>query len=182
MSPEPSQQIPVLEDDGFTLTECSAILRYLAAKSDSPAYPKDLKQRARVDEAIDWLNTGFSRDYQYSFIYPQILDNHKRRSSEVNQATVAWGQEKARKWMGILDNEWLGQGKPYFCGDSITIADYFATGGLLVGELIGLDFGEYPNVARWLQNMKTLPDWRMVDYAANGLVEAFSGPDYVRLD
>ena len=52
-----SKQIPVLEDDGFFLTECSAILKYLADKVNSPAYPKDLKKRARVNEAMDWVNT-----------------------------------------------------------------------------------------------------------------------------
>ena len=175
----PSRQIPVLEDDGFILTECASILRYLASKFDSPAYPKDLRQRARVDEAMDWMNTGFSRDFQYNFIYPQILDNHKRPSSEVHQGTVMWGQEQSRKWMQVLENKWLAT--PYFCGDRITIADYFATGGLLVGELIELDLGQYPNVARWLQGMKNLPGWSKVDYAANGLVDAMRGPDYVGL-
>ena len=40
--------MPVLVDDGFRLTESSAILKYLADRCDSPAYPKDLKERARV--------------------------------------------------------------------------------------------------------------------------------------
>ena len=48
----PNKQIPVLEDDGFWLTECAAILRYLANKTDSPTYPKDLRHRAKVDELI----------------------------------------------------------------------------------------------------------------------------------
>src|SRR5262245_38254536 len=39
----PNQAVPVLEHDGFVLTESSAILKYLADLTDSPAYPKDLK-------------------------------------------------------------------------------------------------------------------------------------------
>ena len=54
----PSKQVPVLEDDGFLLSECSAILKYIAEKNDSPTYPKDLKQRARVNEVMDWFNTN----------------------------------------------------------------------------------------------------------------------------
>src|ERR1700688_3115219 len=46
----PSKLIPVLEDGDFRMTECSAILKYLAEKIGSPAYPKDLQQRARVNE------------------------------------------------------------------------------------------------------------------------------------
>ena len=50
----PNHLVPVLEDDGFRLTESSAILKYLADKIGSPAYPKDLRQRARVNERMDW--------------------------------------------------------------------------------------------------------------------------------
>src|SRR5262245_54816221 len=35
----PSHQVPVLEDGDFRLTESSAILKYLADKVRSPAYP-----------------------------------------------------------------------------------------------------------------------------------------------
>ena len=53
----PNHLVPVLEDGDFRLTESSAILKYLADKIDSPAYPKDLRQRARVNERMDWINT-----------------------------------------------------------------------------------------------------------------------------
>lgn len=175
----PSKQIPVLEDESFRLTECSAILKYLADTAESAAYPKDLRKRARVNEAMDWFNTGFVRDWSYQFIYPQILPNQKRPSDAANQSAVEWGRDKAREWMEILNSEWLGQGKPYLCGDEITIADYFATGPILVGELVGIKLDPYSNVSRWLAEMKTLPGWESVDYEANGLVEAMRGPNYV---
>ena len=54
----PNNAVPVLEDGAFRLTECSAILKYLADVVDSPTYPKPLQARARVNSAMDWVNTG----------------------------------------------------------------------------------------------------------------------------
>ena len=177
-----SKQIPVLDDDGFLLTECSAILKYLADKSNSPAYPKDLRKRARVNEAMDWLNTGFYREYGYHLIYPQILPNHKRQTEEVNRATVEWGREHSRFWLDVLDRHWLGAGNRYLCGDEITIADYFAAGPLVVGELIGIKFDKYPNLARWVERMKALPSWNTVHAPFNEFKKALSGMQFVTLD
>src|SRR5262245_57949621 len=53
----PTSLVPFIDDDGFVLTESSAILKYLAEKHGSPAYPSgDLKKRARINEVMDWFN------------------------------------------------------------------------------------------------------------------------------
>ena len=54
----PNHMVPVLEDGDFRLTESSAILKYLADAFNSPLYPKDLKQRARVNERMDWVRAA----------------------------------------------------------------------------------------------------------------------------
>src|SRR5499427_1246599 len=88
-----SRQVPVLEDGDFRLTESSAILKYLADKIGSPTYPKDLRQRARVNERMDWINTQVCRDFAYGFVYPQIFPGHKRPTDEVQAATLNWAKE-----------------------------------------------------------------------------------------
>ena len=92
----PSKLVPVLEDGDFRLTESSAILKYLADMVDSPAYPKDLRKRARVNEMMDWLNTGFYRDFGYGLVYPQIFPHHKRRSDEAQASSDRVGQGQGR--------------------------------------------------------------------------------------
>src|SRR5678809_1430451 len=64
----PNRMVPMLEDGDFRLTESSAILKYLADKVNSPAYPKDLKKRARINERMDWINTNFYREYAYHLV------------------------------------------------------------------------------------------------------------------
>lgn len=167
----PNRLVPVLDDGDFRLTESSAILKYLADKIDSPAYPKDLRKRAKVNEMMDWFNTNFYRDYAYGCVYPQILPNHKREDDAVQKATIAWGQERAKGWMQILNDHWIGPNQQYLCGDEITIADYFGVCLLTLGEIIRIDFSPYPNVERWLSNMKTLPSWPKINEALYGFKE-----------
>ena len=155
----PNHLVPVLEDGDFRLTESSAILKYLADKTGSPAYPRELKQRARVNEVMDWVNTQLNRDYCYGFVYPQIFSFHRRRSDEAQQAQLEWGRERSLSWLKVLDSHILGSGKPYLCGGTITLADYYAAAFVQVGELTGSDYAAYPNLTAWLQRMKSLRNW-----------------------
>ena len=171
----PNHLVPVLEDGDFRLTESSAILKYLADKIDSPLYPKDLQRRARVNERMDWINTQLNRDFCYGFVYPQVLPFHKRRSDEAQQATLQWGQERAKAWLKVLDDDILGSDNAYLCGSTITIADYFGASFVALGELTGGDFAAYPNVARWLARMKALPSWKEVNAAVDGWGASLKG-------
>ena len=47
------------------------------------------------------------------------------------------------------------------------------------GELIGCDLAEYPNIRRWLGNMKKLKSWSQVNEAFNGFVAANKGKGFV---
>jgi len=158
----PSQQVPVLEDGDFRLTECSAILKYLADKVQSPAYPTELQPRARVNERMDWLNTGLARDLLYGFCYPQSLPHLKRPDDAAQASTIAWAAQNARRWLGILDEQLIGPRNTYLCGDQITLADYLGAGMLSHGEVEHLDYAHWRNITRWLGAMKSRPNWAQV--------------------
>ncbi|MCZ6523866.1 MAG: glutathione S-transferase family protein [Alphaproteobacteria bacterium] len=172
VSINPNRLVPVLDDGDFRLTESSAILKYLADKTDSPAYPKDLQARARVNERMDWFNTNFYRDYAYGFAYPQIFPHHKRPTDEVQAATIAWAKERVMGTLQVLNDHLIGPDQAYLCGDQITIADYFGASLLTLGEIIRCDFSAYPNIERWLGNMKALPCWPEVNEALYGFAES----------
>lgn len=176
----PNRLVPVLEDGDLRLTESSAILKYLADKIDSPTYPKDLKQRARVNERMDWFNTNFYRDYAYNLIYPQIFPHHKRQTDDIQAGTLAWGKERTQTWLSILNDHIIGPNQ-YVCGNEITIADYFGISLLTLGEIVGCDFAAYPNVARWVANMKKLKSWEPVNAALYSFRDAVSGQTFERV-
>jgi glutathione S-transferase len=164
----PNGLVPLLEDGDFRLTESSAILKYLADKVASPAYPQGLRERARINETMDWINSNLYRDFGYGIAYPQLFPHHKRPTDAVQSGTIAWAQEKTRGWMRTLDQHMIGSNKSYLCGDEPTIADYFGAPILTLGELLRSDYGAYPNLRRWLGQMKALPSWGKVNEAFDG--------------
>ena len=168
----PNGLVPALVDGDFTLTESSAILKYLADKFDLPTYPKDLKTRAKVNELMDWFNTGFYRDYAYGVVYPQIFPHHKRESDEVQKATIAWGKARTERWLKVLNDHWLGHGNKYLTGDTLTIADLFGAGLVTCGHPIRSEFKAYPNVEAWLKRIEALPNWGKINAALDGFREA----------
>jgi len=177
----PNHLIPMLEDGDFRLTESAAILRYLAEKTGSPAYPKDIRQRARVNELMDWFNSNFYRDWGYGLIYPQIFPHLKRSDAKVHDATVDWGKERSKTWLQLLNDHWLGPNRQYLCGEEVTIADYFAVALTTAGELIACDFKAYPNIARWLANMKQRPGYPKTYEVFLGFADSLKGQQFQRI-
>lgn len=177
----PNRLVPLLEDGDFRLSESASILRYLADLIDSPTYPKDLKARARVNEALDWFNANFYRDWGYGLIYPQILGHHKRGDEATQAGTLAWAKQKSEGWLSILNNHFLGAGNPYLCGDTLTIADYFGLAITTAGELVDCDFAAYPNVVAWLARLKVRPSYAEVYAAFIGFAASLKGKNFVAI-
>jgi len=159
----PCQAVPLLEDGDFRLSESSAILKYLADKIESPAYPRELKLRARVNERMDWFNTSLSRELAYGFVYPQVIPTHKRQDDHAQQQTIAWARQNVHRWLKVLNDSWLGADNRYVCGDEITIADYLGIAFITVGEVAHVDYSRWPNVVRWIARMKDRPTWEKVN-------------------
>jgi glutathione S-transferase len=177
----PNCLVPTLEDGDFVLTESSAILKYLAEKYDHPAYPHDLRQRARVNELMDWFNTGFYREYGYHLIYPQLFPHHKRRSDEAHSGTIDWGKQKATAALRILNDHYLAGPGPYLLGKDPTIADYFGSAIVTLGECIGIDLGPYPKVVAWIAAMKGRPSWQEINTMFDGFAASLRGQPFETL-
>lgn len=155
----PNQAVPVLDHDGFRLTECSAILKYLAEISRAPAYPTAVQARARVNQMMDWFLSGFSQDYCYGVVYAQVLPEY-RRAEPVHGAELARFHARAARRLAVLD-QWIG-GRAFLCGETITLADYLGGAFVSLGELIEFDLSPYPNVSRWLGGLQRRPSWDAV--------------------
>ena len=144
----PNGAVPVLEDGDFRLCESSAILKYLADRLGSPAYPAELKARARVNEAMDWFNTSYSFSMNYLHVYPQMLPEHMWQDPAIQAQVTARGLAWGRDRLDVLDRHMLQDA--FVCGPELTVADYL--GGVYVGlsEAIAFDLSPWPRVAAWM--------------------------------
>ena len=162
----PSHAVPVIEHDDFILTEAPAILRYLAGLTNSPAYPQGLRERARVDEMMNWFATGFSEDYVQGYCYAHVLPKYVPVNGDL-PAHLGRVRPRCEERFAVLD-AWL-EGRPYLTGQMRTIADYYGACQVVVGDLVDFNYSSHRNVSRWVASMKTRRAWDEIHAAFYGL-------------
>ena len=177
----PNCLVPMIEDGDFRLTECSTIIKYLVDQAGGGSYPKEARARAKINEMMDWFNTNLYRDFAYGLVYPQAFPSHKRRSDEAQAATVEWGKEKSKVWLKVLDENLIGPKKAYLMGDAITVADYLGAEMVGLGDLIRCNYSAYPNVERWMRNMKALKSWPKVNEVFYGFAGSLKDAKFVAI-
>jgi glutathione S-transferase len=164
--------VPCLVEGTFVLTESSAILKYLADLAESPAYPRDLRERAKVNAAMDWFMTNFhtalGSNLAYPLLYPAEVPHGPRTLAEV----TAKGAEATRRSLDVLDGRMIGSDRNYVAGPELTIADYVGGSMLVLAEAIDLALTPWPNVRRWIGGLRARPSWDPTFAAVNGLLSA----------
>ena len=112
----PNGQVPALVDEDLTLTESNAILRYVCVKHSLTGwYPAAARERAQVDQWLDWNQCQLS---------PAVVDvvlNEVFLGEAGDVAAAARGRERLPKLAAILEAR-LGE-TAYMVGERPTIAD-----------------------------------------------------------
>ena len=78
----------------------------------------------------------------------------------------------------------IGQKNAYLLGDEVTIADYFGACIKVpsISDIVRCDLSAWPNVQRWLKNMKALKSWDKVNQDFNNkFVAAYKGAPFAIL-
>jgi glutathione S-transferase len=110
----PNGLVPTLEEDGFTLWESNAILRYLAVVAPALALPADPHMRAHVEQWVDWQATSFTPAMRDAFW--QLF-----RAAEPDRALIADSLRKSEAMAAILDAHLAD--RTYMVGERFGIAD-----------------------------------------------------------
>ncbi len=153
LAKNPGGTIPTLEepDTGFVLGESHAILCYLANKHGwEDVYPSAPQRRAKVDWYLHYHHRNV-REASIGLIAPKI-----RKDLNIPEATQQAAQSIFTRALRALDTAWLAQSR-YLAGAHPTLADFAAyveIGQLQPGFTNVFDFEPFPNVRRWLAEMK----------------------------
>ena len=145
----PAGKIPVIDDDGFVLFESAAIIRYLADKYNADLYPKPLKERAIVDQWIDFSG------HHVGLAASKVLYNRvfaPRRNLPVDEMSLKEGLEWLVRFLPVVDAQ-LGKNK-YLTSNKLTIADINLLAILDPAEVAGINLLPYKNIVAWRNDLK----------------------------
>lgn len=144
----PNGKIPILElDDGTVLAESNAILNYLA--NGTSFLPSDNYLRALV---LQWQ---FFEQYSHEpYIavarFIQFYLNLPEDRLEEHKSKLAGGY----KALGVMETQLSN--KPFFVGETPTIADISLYAYTHVAHEGGFDLANYPAVQGWINRIKAL--------------------------
>ena len=158
---QPFGVIPVLEDDGFSMYESRAIIRYLDAKlPGNKLTPSTLHELGRMEQWIS-IEQSYLSPHVGTLMHEMMLKG-MRGGGKPDMEKVSTAREHLSKTLDIADRTLLHQA--HFAGDAFTLADIcwmpyvaylFATQS---GDLVT----SRPHVNSWWQRVSTRPSWKKV--------------------
>ncbi|XP_046568604.1 LOW QUALITY PROTEIN: glutathione S-transferase theta-1-like [Haliotis rubra] len=152
----PFKLVPVIDDNGFVLTESVAILKYLSCKYNLPDhwYPRtDLRAQARVDEYCNWqhLNTRGSA----AMLFRHLLILPRATNEPIDMGKVEKCRKNVRSVVTGLEKYYL-KSQPFLCGNDISIADILGSCELLQLHAVHEEnlYESSPVVKAWMQRVR----------------------------
>ncbi|XP_073811546.1 glutathione S-transferase theta-3-like [Musca autumnalis] len=149
------QKVPCIVDGDFHLSESVAILRYLADKGlfSEKLYPKDIKNRARVDEFLEWHHLSIR--YGCAFYFARVWLFPARGVAEKPSAEeTAKLVKEMETQLKALENLWLKDSK-FVSGNSLTVADLFGACEVEQTRICTYDVSQkFPKISDWLARVR----------------------------
>jgi glutathione S-transferase len=137
----PNARVPVIEDDGFVLSESMAINLYLAKKHGSALYPSDPRHEALAWQWSLWETDRLDRQVVNYVNHTSALPDGQR-----NASVAAAAFEEIEPAMAVLETA-LGK-SAWLAGPAFSVADLNVAGALYRG--LFMDLGRWPHVRAWL--------------------------------
>ena len=150
----PFGKVPAIEHEGKFLFESNAILRYMANMSKGKLYPNEVYEKALVDQWMDYFSLQAGR--WTTMCWFQTVIAPKYFNEQPDHKLLAEVQTWLDEQMPIVD-KLLGT-KKYICGNDFSIADINAFCLMAGWKDAGLNFAQYTNFTRWMDEVKSRPN------------------------
>jgi glutathione S-transferase len=158
----PNGLVPVIEDEAGVLWESNTILCYLAAKHGrTDLLPAGPRERAGVEQWMDWQATDLNSAWRYAFIGLIWRDPNFQNAEQIAAGIVKWNA-----MIGILEQRLASTGA-FAAGHDFTLADIGL--GLSVNRwlMTPIERPDYPSIAAYYDRLKQRPGF--IEHGCNGL-------------
>ena len=152
LSLNPNGKIPTLEDGDLTLWESHAIMLYLAERHDSDLLPKDLIQKARMNQWMCWYLAHFGPAVGavvWERVAPNFVPDH-----QVDQPALDKGLAGIERFGAVL-NDHLKDRK-FILGDQPSLADLTMAAPIIHKDMAQLPLEGFPHLLSWFGRVMEL--------------------------
>jgi glutathione S-transferase len=153
----PNGKVPVLDDEGFLLTESHAIMQYLAEGTPGQTvYPSDRRARADVNRWLFWSAHHFQPAITI-FNWENLVKGYLGLGGP-DRNEIKRGERLLGELAPVLDAQLSG--KQWVLGDKLTLADFALATPLSVTESAKVPLKTYANMQAWFERVQELDAWK----------------------
>jgi glutathione S-transferase len=136
----PQGQVPAVAfDDGRTLAQSNAIIRFLAR--GSRLLPDDGFAQAKIDEWLFW------EQYNHE-PYVAVCRFHMKYLGRIKAEREGWRVERGEKALDFVEQQLAG--RDTLAGPSLSIADIAVLAYTRLAHEGGFDLAERPGIRKWI--------------------------------
>ncbi len=151
----PNGRVPLIDDDGTTVWESHAILRYLAARHGQAGFwSEDPRVRSLADRWMDWTQTSL----QPAFLTGVFWGYYRTPPALRDAVRIEHSVDLCAQYFQVLDQVLSAQ--PFLAGDRLTLADIPAGTHLYRYFELDIRRPHLPHVEAWYARLAARPAYR----------------------
>ncbi|MDQ6619236.1 MAG: glutathione S-transferase family protein [Pseudomonadota bacterium] len=152
----PNGLVPTIEDDGLTLWESNAIVRYLARKHGTAGLlPDDPAKVALADQWMDWKVSTF-----WPAIRPLFFGLVRTAPDQRDLGAIEAARVKTGEALGTLDLHLATH--PFVAGNAFSMGDIPLGSAVWRWMALPIERMELPNVQRWFDSLAARAPFKQV--------------------
>lgn len=152
---QPFGRVPTLDDDGFTMYESRAMCRYLNDKAGGSLVPRDVRDRARMDQ---WMSVeqSYVSAPMMKFVFKHVFQR------DIPAEALAAARTEVEHAVSVIDKHLATSA--YLAGDSFSLADicFLPYVDYTVATPLGEVYRQAPHWSAWWTRVSERPTWRKV--------------------